>query len=341
LATFPVRVLHPSFALAVIAALFAVPSRAADGRFDQTLPATAPFKLEIANDAGDISVRSGNPGKIEIHAKIHSIDADDDQVEARIHAIELSPPIVSDKRGQSVRIGRFDDPDKVRNIWISYEIVVPAETRLHAETGVGDQNVEGIHGPVDVSSGSGKLRVWHIARDVHARTGSGDIDLHDIRGPIQVRDGTGAIYVSDVRLDPAASARLGEALILASRGGKPPDVDLQLPVNTNVQITAGSGDVDVESLEGGLQVISGSGNIRASGKPAADWDLDTGTGTVRVQFPDDANLALIAHTSSGVIESPDTLTVQGKKNPHELHAQIGKGGPTVDLKTASGNIEIR
>jgi hypothetical protein len=340
----PMRALRLSYAPAIVVAalFFALPSQAADGRFDQTLPASTPFKLDIVNDAGEISVRAGSTNKIEIHAKLHSIDdSEDDQIEARIHSIELSPPIVSDAHGRNVRIGHFADPDAVRNISISYEIVVPAETQLHSETGAGDQNIEGIQGPVEAGSGSGKLRAWHIGKDTHLSTGSGDIDLHDVHGAIEVRDGTGTIYASDIRADLSSTARLNEAITLSERTGKPVPIDFPLPATVAMQIVTGSGDIDVENLEGGLKVTSGSGNIRASGKPSSEWQLDTGTGTVRVQFPTDANLALVAHTSSGVIESPDTLTVQGKKNPHELHAQIGKGGPTVDLKTASGDIEIK
>lgn len=64
-----------------------------------------------------------------------------------------------------------------------------------------------------------------------------------------------------------------------------------------MEIITGSGDVDVENLEGGLQVTSGSGNIGTSGKAVSDWQADTGAGMVRVIFPADSNLALIAHPS--------------------------------------------
>jgi DUF4097 and DUF4098 domain-containing protein YvlB len=330
-----------AFLILIAAGLFTVSSQAADGRFDQTLPVTKPFKLDIVNDVGEISLRAGSSNKIEIHAKLHSIDdPDDEQVEARIHAIELSPPISSDPKGHNVRVGHFADPDAVRNISISYEIVVPADTQLHSETGTGDQSIEGIQGPVEASSGTGKLRVWHIGKDVHARTGSGDIDLHDVHGNVLAKAGTGSVYATDIASDQVASHEPGQVQLLDAKTRVPITVQMTLGA-VGLQIVTGSGDVDVENLEGGLNVTSGSGNIRASGRPNSDWQLDTGTGTVRVQFPDDANLALVAHTSSGTIESADTLNVQGKKKPHELHAQIGKGGPTVDLKTASGNIEIK
>jgi DUF4097 and DUF4098 domain-containing protein YvlB len=331
---------HTVSLVAIAAVLFAIQSQAADGRFDQTLPVTKPFKPDILNDAGEISLRAGSSNKIEIHAKLHSIDAEDDDVAARIRAIELSPPISSDIKGHNIRIGHFANSDAVRNISISYEIVVPSDTQLHSETGTGDQSIEGIQGPVEASSGTGKLRLWHIGRDVHARTGSGDIDLHDVHSNVLAKAGTGAVYATDIRSDQVASHEPGQVQIMDAKTRVPITVQMTMGA-VGLQIVTGSGDVDVENLEGGLNVTSGSGNIRASGKPSSDWELDTGTGTVRTQFPDDANLALVAHTSSGAIDCIDTVKVQGNKNPHELHGQIGKGGPTVDLKTATGNIEIR
>jgi DUF4097 and DUF4098 domain-containing protein YvlB len=310
------RLPHVHFGLLLLGMLAATfvpePLRAADGRFDQTFPVSTPFKLDITTDAGDISLRAGDPGKIEIHARLHNIDdSEDDDTETRIHAIELDPPIDRDPKGHNARIGHFADPNLVRNVSITYEIVVPAETQLHSETGTGDQTVEGIRGPVDAGSGSGKLHIWHVGNDTHVSTGSGEIDLRDVNGEVRAKAGTGPIYASDIRAD------------------------------VTMGIITGSGDVDVENQRGGLQVTSGSGNIRATGNPASDWQLDTGAGTVRVQFSVGANVTLIAHTSSGIIESTDAVTVQGNKNPHDLYGQIGRGGATVDLRTASGNIEIK
>jgi DUF4097 and DUF4098 domain-containing protein YvlB len=323
-----------------VAAVQSLP--AADGRFDRTFRISSPLKVDVVTEAGDISLRVGEPGKMEIHARIQSIDdSQDNDVESRIHAIEVSPPVVNDAKGHSVRIGHFADQNAARNISISYEIVVPAETQLRSETGTGDQTLEGIQGPVDAISGSGRLHVWHVSSDTHVSTGSGDIDLRDIHGKVRAKTGTGTIYASEVLGDLTPSSRLAFAETFSTRTGKPLAVNLTPTGGVDMEIITGSGDVDVENLEGGLQVTSGSGNIRASGKPASDWQLDTGTGTVRVQFPVDANLALIAHTSSGTIESDDAITVQGVKSAHELRGHVGKGGPTVDLKTASGSIEIK
>ena len=137
--------------------------------------------------------------KIEIHAKLHSIDdSQDDNVATRIRMIELNPPVISDAHAHSVRIGHFADPDHsgqyrdlLRNPRRS-----STEPELHSETGVGNQSVEGIQGPVEASSGTGKVRVWHIGKNVHISTGSGDIDIHDIHGSVQAEAGTGSVYAS-------------------------------------------------------------------------------------------------------------------------------------------------
>ncbi|MGO9086617.1 MAG: hypothetical protein ACLQBK_15420 [Candidatus Sulfotelmatobacter sp.] len=165
----------------------ALPSQAAvDGRFDRNFPVSSPLKVDIVTEAGEISVHGGEPGKIEIHARIHGSDdsQDDANVESRVRAIEMNPPITLDNKGHNVRIGHFASPDLVRGVSITYEIVVPIETQLHVETSTGNQTVEGIHGPVDATTGSGNLHVWHIGLDTHVDTGSGEIDLRDIHGKI-------------------------------------------------------------------------------------------------------------------------------------------------------------
>jgi DUF4097 and DUF4098 domain-containing protein YvlB len=321
----------------------ALPSHAAvDGRFDRTFPVSSPLKVDIVTEAGEISVHGGEPGKIEIHAKIHGSDdsQDDANVESRVRAIEMNPPITLDNKGHSVRIGHFASPDLARDVSITYEIVVPIETQLHVETSTGNQTVEGVRGPVDATTGSGNLHVWHIGLDTHVDTGSGEIDLRDVHGRVHARAGTGTVRVNGIVGELSQAERQSRAQLLSGRAGQPLVVQITLTSGADTEIITGSGDVDVEDLEGGLQVTTGSGNIRASGRPLSDWHLDTGTGTVRVQFSMPANLALVAHTSAGTIEAHDSITVHGTASPHELRGQVGQGGPTVELKTASGNIEI-
>jgi Putative adhesin len=333
------RILDLSCICVVLAAL-AMPSRAAvDGRFDQTLQVSAHVKVDVATETGDISIRAGETGTVEIHARLHGNNegATDQDLESRIRAIAANPPIV--RRGDgSVQIGHFSSQNLARNISISYEIVVPADAQLRSETGSGDQTLDGVQGPVDATSGTGNLHVSHIGGDATVDAGSGDIDLRDIRGKVHAKTGTGSIQAAIIGSRSRSHGTVahvlntseGEAItfILASASGQ------------DIEILTGSGDVQVEDFIGGLQITAGSGSIRVSGNPTSDWHVYTGSGTVRVQLPQSANLSLEAHTSSGTIEAQTSISIQGDRSSRDLRGQVGKGGPTVDLKTASGNIEI-
>jgi hypothetical protein len=55
-------------------------------------------------------------------------------------------------------------PRSGRNISISYELVVPADTRLRSRTGSGNQNAVGLRGSVDLQTGSGNVVFSNIEK---------------------------------------------------------------------------------------------------------------------------------------------------------------------------------
>ncbi|SRR5258708_7150406 len=132
------------------ASLAGVPTRAAvEGHFDRTFAVVGPVDLDVLSDAGNISLRAREDGEVEIHAQIVGSNwaSANQDMENRVHAIEAKPPI--EQNGNTFRIRHFANQDLVRNISITYEIVVPIDTRVHSETNTGDQTLEGIRGPGD------------------------------------------------------------------------------------------------------------------------------------------------------------------------------------------------
>jgi hypothetical protein len=223
---------------------------AAEGHFDRSFPVSSPVKLDVWTGSGDISVHAGEPGKIEIHARLHGTDSNDESLESRIQAIDLNPPILRDNDDHSVRIGHFDNEDIARGISIAYEIVVPADAQLRSETGSGDQTVEGIRGSVDATSGSGSLHLWHIAKDIHADTGSGDIDLRDIHGKVHAKAGTGTIRAAEIVRDRAPSPHTTLSMLSPSTSQRSITVKVITDSDdVEMEVITGSGDVEVEGLE--------------------------------------------------------------------------------------------
>lgn len=298
-----------------------------DGHFDRTLSVTGAVDLDVQTGSGEITVRTGDSSKVEIHGRIHTnhgwfgTDA-----EQRIHEIEANPPI--EQSGNTIRVGHIENHDWKNNISISYELIVPVQTKLRSESGSGDQVVGGIAGPADASSGSGSMHLNNIGGETHARTGSGEIELNGIHGAARATAGSGSIRAIGIAGALTASSGSGSVKFEQTAAG-------------DVEIGTGSGDVEIKGAKGAVKVQTGSGSITAQGDPTGDWRLHTGSGDVSVELPQKAAFNLVARTSSGSIDTSREIAVQGKLTPRELQGKVGGGGPTVELSTSSGSIQIR
>ena len=309
------RILSSTFvAGAVLALVVLFTSSAArawnspQGTFDKTLTVSGPVDLEVLTHSGDVRVKTGNSGSVEIHGKIYVGDhwfggkREDD-----VHAIEQNPPIRQD--GNSIHIEYVD----YHNISIDYEITVPAETTVRTKSGSGNQTLEGTHGNADVQTGSGDVRLSNLQGEIRVQTGSGDVRAREIAG--SVRGGTGS---GDVEIEETGAG----------------DIDLH----------TGSGNITARGVQGSFHGETGSGEITAEGTQSGTWDARTGSGNVRLRLPANAAFDADISTSSGSIDvnSPIEMTVQGRvtdahKSPH---GKVRGGGPLLRVHTGSGDIHI-
>ena len=315
-------------ALAFLSATGAAPARAAqEGHFDKTLTVNGAVDLDVATGSGNITVRPGGAGQVQIHAIIHANDGwhSGGDVEKRIQYIEEHPPIEQD--GNTITIGHEEDRDLMRNISISYEITTPAETHLHSATGSGNQTVDGVAGPVDSTTGSGDLRLSSIGAGVTARAGSGGIKLNGVKGTLRAATGSGDIQAEGVTGAITASTGSGDVTLTQTGSG-------------DVEVTTGSGTVELNGVKGAVRIGTGSGNISAEGTPTGDWRLRTGSGDLSVMLPQQSSFELRAHTSSGSIHTAFPITMQGTISPRDLQGKVGSGGPVLELRTSSGAIRI-
>jgi hypothetical protein len=323
--TFPALL---ALVLSLAATMASRPALASDdGHFDRTLAVTGAVDLDVQTGSGEITVRTGDSSEVEIHGRIHAnhgwLGADAEQ---RIHEIEANPPI--EQSGNTIRVGHIENHGWKNNISISYELVVPVQTKLRSESGSGEQVIGGIAGPADASSGSGSVRLSNISGETHARAGSGDIELNGIQGAAKIVAGSGSIRAIGIAGALTASSGSGSIKFEQTAAG-------------DVEIGTGSGDVEIRGAKGAVKVQTGSGSITAQGDPTGDWRLHTGSGDVTVELPQRAAFNLVARTSSGSIASSREIAVQGKLSPRELQGKVGGGGPTVELSTSSGSIQIR
>jgi DUF4097 and DUF4098 domain-containing protein YvlB len=97
----------------------------------------------------------------------------------------------------------------------------------------------------------------------------------------------------------------------------------------------------VRGVKGALDLRTGSGNVEVEGTPAGNWRLSAGSGDIRLSLPQDASFDLDASSHSGEVTVNRPITVQGTIGRHSVRGKAGSGGSLVEVRTGSGEIEIR
>ena len=300
--------------------------QAAEGTFDRSLKVTGPVEIEVTTGSGHIDVRTGDSSTVRIHGTVRAgHDWDSYSAQERVRRLVNDPPI--DQSGNFIRIGRIEDSQLRRNISISYELVVPRETRLRSETGSGSVTVDGVKGPVKAQSGSGTLRLSNLGDELHGNTGSGDVRVESVKGDVHLVTGSGSIEALGVAGNFTATTGSGRVRVEEVARGR-------------VEVETGSGGIEVRGVRGPLRARTGSGGITAEGEATGEWTLHAGSGPIDVRVPPGSSFDLYAQTSSGHVTVDQPLTVQGTIRRGELRGKVGGGGVAMDLRTGSGNIHI-
>jgi hypothetical protein len=213
---------------------------------------------------------------------------------------------------------------------------------------------------LDVSTGSGRITIRDGASDrveIHGRiqAGNGLFSSRDAREvvsqleahpPIEQAGQTiriGRITNPDWRRNVSISYEIvvPARADITSRSGSG---SLTLRnVTGDLEASTGSGSITLAGIRGGLRARTGSGSVRVQGEQAGRWELETGSGSIDVDLPDNASFDLSAHTGSGGVEVGHPLTVQGRldRNRHDVTGKVGSGGQLLSARTGSGHIRIQ
>ena len=296
---------------ALLTVFWATEAQAAKGSFEQTLSVDGPVVLDVTTGSGSISVETGDSGTVTVigHIKVGSAFAKRSAAEAEelVEMFKASPPVELDNG--RLLVGHVRDRAYRKNVSISYEIVVPANTEVVSDTGSGSQKISGITAPVKAKTGSGSVTLSDIGGPVTAKTGSGRIKAERVAGAFEGHTGSGSINF--VQVAPG-----------------------------DVNATTGSGSIDLKGIVGSLRAKAGSGRITIQGVQTGDWRINTGSGSVKIDLPDDATFLLDASSSSGGIKVDFPVTVQGKISHKHLRGHVGDGDNALSIDTGSGGIKI-
>lgn len=297
---------------------------AENGVFDRTLSVTGPVRLDLSNPSGDIQITGGAGNQVKIHAEVHARGWAFHDARKTLDDVISNPPI--EQRGDTVRIGK--DFNGFRNVSIDYVIQVPDSTEIDASTASGSFTVRKLHGPVKLNSASGAIRVEHVERSVQIHSASGSVVVADLGEDLRVSSASGSISAANVKGDVRVHSLSGSTDVSAPGG--------------RVEADTASGSIEVRGAGNDVKSHSASGRITVQGNPSGTsyWSLKTASGSINISVPSSSAFHLSAEAISGQIRTaiPIVIEEQGK---HSLRARVGDGGGRVEIRTASGEINVR
>jgi len=168
-------------------------------------------------------------------------------------------------------------------------------------------------GPVRIRSSNGSIRVDHLRGSLDAQTSNSAVEATGIEGDVHVHTSNGHVIAKD--FDGSFDA-----------------------VTSNSSVTA-----SVADPAGAVRVETSNGSVDLT-LPAhyrADARVNTSNSSITVRMPAANGAHLVARTSNSSITTDFDLTNEsGEITKRHVDAQIGPGGPLLDLSTSNGSIRV-
>ncbi len=181
----------------------------------------------------------------------------------------------------------------------------------------GATEVDGAGGRVAVSAHSGKVSVRDVRGDVRVSTHSGSVHLEQIGGVVEVQAHSGSLSISQVE----------GALKAATSSGRLHAAGIAGPA----RLDARSGSVLLAEPGAGARIRSASGSVTVRGALRGNMDIQTASGSVRLEVDPDFPFFFDAETVSGGLHSE--LPPRSGSPPRE-------DAPRVHVRTISGGVRL-
>ena len=315
--------------LVLLVPFFSASALAAD-TFEENLTAPGTISLDVDTGSGSIEVTSGSGRDVSVIGTVKVqkrgiFNRKPDNADELIQAILDNPPV--EFEGDTLKVGHIKDRSLRRAVSISFEIVVPADTSVRADSGSGSIMVTDIAAPVNADTGSGSVKLTNIGGEVSADTGSGSIELRNIDGYVSADTGSGSINAEGVAGGFHGDTGSGSIRLVQTAPG-------------DVSADTGSGSIKLTGVVGALKADAGSGRIEVQGQQEGDWKLDAGSGSITVTLPDDAAFNLDAESRTGGIHIAEHFPVQGQISKKHVKGAVNGGGHRLRIDTGSGTIRV-
>ena len=245
----------------VLAGAAALTWSQADSEDTRTVPVDGIGSVQLAGGSGGVQVRYEPGARGEVRERVHRFGFWSGGAGAG-HRVEGDRLVLDTGCGW--------------NCGVEYWVTLPTPVPVRGELGSGSLDVDGM-ASVDARVGSGGVDVRKVDGPVRVDASSGSVSLAELGGDVEVRSSSGGVDASDLR-GARFTADVGS-------GG----VSARLTAPQSVDISTGSGGIDLDVPPGAYRVESDTGSggeeIDVQRDPNAQRSLrvSTGSGSIQVR----------------------------------------------------------
>jgi hypothetical protein len=162
-------------------------------------------RLKVRNVSGETSVTAaGAPGEIRVVARKRVSASSEDRAKRLLQNLEVR----MEKRGDELLIEPhlyeqergWLDLFRGKRFRVDFDITVPSECAVDAQTVSGEMSVEGVHGPIEIQTVSGDVRLEDVQGPMRLKSVSGDVDCRRYVGHLEGNAVSGDVTIAASRL---------------------------------------------------------------------------------------------------------------------------------------------
>jgi DUF4097 and DUF4098 domain-containing protein YvlB len=233
-----------------------------DQTVEKTFTVDGMPRLRVQNVSGETAIRAGEPGQVRVVARKRVKGGSSDRAKRLLENVEVR----IEQKGNDIFVEphlyeqerSWLDLFRGKKFRVDFEITVPRETAVNAQTVSGDLDLHGTRGPARVESVSG------------------DVNIEDVQGPMRIKSVSGDVQCTDYVGAVEGSSVSG-------------DVDIRGRVRAcELHTVSGDISVDLEPAVGGresrLKTISGDVEVGLLTSSCV-CDYHTASGNLECELP--------------------------------------------------------
>src|SRR5438309_3433628 len=329
-----------------------------DQTVEKTFTVEGMPRLRVQNVSGETAIRVGEPGQVRVVARKRVKGGSADRAKRLLENVEVR----IEQKGNDIFVEphlyeqerTWLDLFRGKRFRVDFEITVPRETAVNAQTVSGDLDLNGTRGPARVESVSGDVNIADVQGPMRLKSVSGDVQCTDYVGSIEGSSVSGDVDIRgrvracelhtvsgdiSVDLDPEAGGRESrlktisgdvEVGLLSSscvcdyhtasgdlECGEPARIIREGRKDRTIIIGDGARQLTVKTVSGDLTIKAASSSVRE--EPAAAHDSEAPEADAESETESDRDPERTAPMAP-----PTTAKV------HDLLERLARGEVSVD-----------